>query len=478
MKLRYYICIDLKSFYASVECVDRGLDPLDTCLVVADKSRSDRTICLAVSPPLKKRGVPSRPRLFEVIRKVDEINALRRSKAPQRSFRGMSHFDSQLRHHPEKALSYIVAMPRMQRYIEMSRDIYGIYLQYIAPQDIHVYSIDEVMIDDPPYLSTYGMTPYTLAMTMIRDVYQKTGITATGGIGTNLYLSKVAMDIVAKALMPDPYGVRIAFLDETAYRRTLWGHQPLTDFWRIGPGSARRLSAHGLYTMGDIARLSLSDASLLYDWFGINAELLIDHAWGWESCRMSDIKRYIPKASSLGTSQVLPKPYSPENARLIAWEMTDELILDLARKRLVTDEVAITIGYERTQPQGFSRDLPPSGRSHGSARLAGWTHAGQPIMASMMALYDRLAHPYLWVRRMSVTAVHVRSQDIQDPVRQGFLFAEQTPLLDGDPREARLQEAALEVHHRFGRNALVKGRNLCKEAMTITRHGQIGGHHA
>lgn len=250
MKLRYYICIDLKSFYASVECVDRGLDPLDTCLVVADKSRSDRTICLAVSPPLKKRGVPSRPRLFEVIRKVDEINALRRSKAPQRSFRGMSHFDSQLRHHPEKALSYIVAMPRMQRYIEMSRDIYGIYLQYIAPQDIHVYSIDEVMIDATPYLSTYGMTPYTLAMTMIRDVYQKTGITATGGIGTNLYLSKVAMDIVAKALMPDPYGVRIAFLDETAYRRTLWGHQPLTDFWRIGPGSARRLSAHGLYPWG------------------------------------------------------------------------------------------------------------------------------------------------------------------------------------------------------------------------------------
>ena len=334
------------------------------------------------------------------------------------------------------------------------------------------------MIDATPYLSTYGMTPYTIAMTMIRDVYQKTGITATGGIGTNLYLSKVAMGIVAKALMPDPYGVRIAFLDETAYRRTLWGHQPLTDFWRIGPGSARRLSAHGLYTMGDIARLSLSDASLLYDWFGINAELLIDHAWGWESCRMSDIKRYIPKASSLGTSQVLPKPYSPENARLIAWEMTDELILDLARKRLVTDEVAITIGYERTQPQGFSRDLPPSGRSHGSARLAGWTHAGQPIMASMMALYDRLAHPYLWVRRMSVTAVHVRSQDIQDPVRQGFLFAEQTSLLDGDPREARLQEAALEVHRRFGRNALVKGRNLCKEAMTITRHGQIGGHHA
>ncbi|MDY2739315.1 MAG: DNA methylase [Acidaminococcus sp.] len=478
MKPHYYICIDLKSFYASVECVDRGLDPLDTCLVVADKSRSDRTICLAVSPPLKKRGVPGRPRLFEVIRKVDEINALRRSKAPQRSFRGMSHFDSQLRRHPEKALSYIVAMPRMQRYIEMSRDIYGIYLRYIAPQDIHVYSIDEVMIDATPYLSTYGMTPYTLAMTMIRDVLQKTGITATGGIGTNLYLSKVAMDIVAKALRPDPYGVRIAFLDETSYRRTLWGHQPLTDFWRIGPGSARRLSAHGLYTMGDIARLSLSDASLLYDWFGINAELLIDHAWGWESCRMSDIKRYIPKASSLGTSQVLPKPYSPENARMIAWEMTDELILDLARKRLVTDEVALTIGYDGRQPQGLSRDLPPSGRSHGSARLAGWTHAGQPIMASMMALYDRMAHPYLWVRRMSVTAVHVRSQDIQDPVEEVSLFAEQTPRLDEDPREARLQEAALEVHHRFGRNALVKGRNLCKEAMTITRHGQIGGHHA
>ena len=399
-----------------------------------------------------------------MIRKVDEINALRRSKAPQRSFRGMSHFDSQLRHHPEKALSYIVAMPRMQRYIEMSRDIYGIYLQYIAPQDIHVYSIDEVMIDATPYLSTYGMTPYTLAMTMIRDVYQKTGITATGGIGTNLYLSKVAMDIVAKALMPDPYGVRIAFLDETAYRRTLWGHQPLTDFWRIGPGSARRLSAHGLYTMGILPASVFPMPPFCMIGLASNRRAVSLIMLGWESCRMSDIKRYIPKASSLGTSQVLPKPYSPENARLIAWEMTDELILDLARKRLVTDEVAITIGYERTQPQGFSRDLPPSGRSHGSARLAGWTHAGQPIMASMMALYDRLAHPYLWVRRMSVTAVHVRSQDIQDPVRQGFLFAEQTSLLDGDPREARLQEAALEVHRRFGRNALVKGAQLMQRS--------------
>ncbi len=480
---RTYVCIDLKSFYASVECVERGLNPLDTCLVVADKSRSDRTICLAVSPPLKARGVPGRPRLFEANRRVGEINELRRSAAPGHAFTGRSCFDSELRRCPSLELDYITAMPRMKLYMEYSRRVYEIYLKYLAPEDIHVYSVDEVMMDVTPYLASYGLSAYALTRRIIQDVFDTTGITATGGIGTNLYLSKVAMDIVAKALPADACGVRIASLDEREYRRKLWNHRPLTDFWRIGPGYARRLEEHGLYTMGDIACLSAADDSLLYQLFGVNAELLIDHAWGWEPCRMEDIKQYQPKNSSLGAGQVLPKPYTPEKARMIVWEMTEQLILDLVDKKMVTDEVVLTIGYDHCQPEGmtgsvavnlYGRLLPP--HSHGSSRIGAWTSSGKVIQRHMMALFDRIIHPYYLVRRITVVAAHVRRWKDLRSVGMASLFEEETIL--PTQKERRLQETALALHHRFGKNALLKGRNLCADAMTMVRNGQVGGHRA
>ena len=346
MRQHTYIAIDLKSFYASVECRDRGLDPLDTNLVVADESRTDKTICLAVTPTLKSFGISGRARLFEVKQRVQEVNADRKRKLRGREFAGSSHFYSELSKDPSLALDFIIAPPRMAYYMEYSTRIYEIYMKYVAPEDIIVYSIDEVFMDVTDYLQTYRMSPRDLAMKMILEVLETTGITATAGIGTNLYLCKVAMDVMAKHIPSDENGVRIAFLDEMTYRRELWSHRPITDFWRVGRGYAKKLETYGIYTMGDVARCSEQNEELLYRLFGKNAELLIDHAWGWEPCTVEAVKAYRPESSSLGSGQVLQCPYDAEKAKLVVREMADALSLDLVEKRLVTDQIVITVGYD------------------------------------------------------------------------------------------------------------------------------------
>ena len=498
---RSYIAIDLKSFYASVECNERGLDPLTTNLVVADKSRTDKTICLAVSPSLKSFGVSSRPRLFEVLRKVEEINAERRMKAPGHKLVGESNDLNELKSHPETALSFIVATPRMAYYLEYSTLVYSVYLKYIAPEDIHVYSIDEVFIDATKYLRTYGMTPHELAMTMIRDVLRETGITATAGIGTNLYLSKVAMDIVAKKLPADKDGVRIAELDEMSYRRELWDHRPLSSFWRIGRGISSRLEAKGIRTMGDIARTSLTKRGedMLYRMFGINAELLIDHAWGWEPCRMEDIKAYRPGSSSLSSGQVLPRPYSFEKAKLVTREMTDLLVLDLSEKKLATDQIVLTIGYESLDSQNinsleayegevsddwYGRKVPK--RSHGTVNLDRKTFSTMLIEEAVMDLYDRIVDKDLYIRRINVTACRLVSEGILNEENS----CEQLSMLDQIngkaedlqqkelAKERRRQEAVLRIKQKFGKNSILRGMDLDEDATTIARNCQIGGHKA
>jgi DNA polymerase V len=479
MEQRSYVSIDLKSFYASVECVERGLDPLNTCLVVADKSRTDKTICLAVSPPLKARGVPGRPRLFEVIRRVEDLNKLRLTRAPGKQFHDSSYIDSELKADPSLKLDYITATPRMKLYMDYSRRIYGIYLRYLAPEDIHVYSVDEVMMDVTPYRAMYRLTPYELTRVMLNDVYHETGITATAGIGTNLYLSKVGMDIVAKSMQPDAYGMRIASLNEMDYRRQLWDHRPLTDFWRIGPGYASKLEAHGLYTMGDIARFSLTSEAQLYKMFGINAELLIDHAWGWEPCTMKDIKAYRPRENSLGSGQVLPKPYSAEGARLIVREMMDALALSLTEKGVVTNEVVLTLGYEHKVSDlsaGFF-DF----RAHGSQRLKGFTDSVSLLTRTALALYDRIVNPYRQIRRVNVTVLHVRDRTaaiMEERMLPSLFGTEETLAAMPSLREDRLQQAAVELHHRFGRSCLFKASSLCEGARTLERNQQVGGHRA
>ena len=423
-----YIAIDLKSFYASVECMERGLNPLTTNLVVADESRTEKTICLAVSPSLKAYGISGRARLFEVVQKVKEVNARRRGQAPGRRFLGESFDDTALKSDPSLAVSYITAPPRMAYYIEYSTRIYNVYLKYIAPEDMHVYSIDEVMIDAAQYLKTYGLTARELAVKIIRDVLETTGITATAGIGTNLYLCKIAMDIVAKHIAPDRYGVRIAELDEMSYRRMLWSHRPLTDFWRVGRGYARKLEGCGLYTMGDIARCSLgSDADyyneeLLYRLFGVNAELLIDHAWGWEPCTLADIKAYKPDTNSIVSGQVLQCPYSFDKARLVLREMVDSLALNLVDKGLVTDQLVLTIGYDienlsdpniRNQYQGevtvdrYGRRIPK--HAHGTANLDCHTSSSILMTDAATALFDRIVNRKLLVRRLSLSANRIVS---------------------------------------------------------------------
>ena len=352
MNEKQYLCIDLKSFYASVECIERGLDPMTTNLVVADKARTEKTICLAVSPSLKKYGIPGRARLFEAVQKVKEANSQRKICAPNRRFIGSSYNATELNEHPELAIDYITAPPRMAHYMEYSTRIYQVYLKYVAPEDIHVYSIDEVFIDLTPYLKKGEITAHDMAIKMIRDVLATTGITATAGIGTNLYLAKIAMDITAKHMPADKDGVRIAELDEMSYRHQLWDHRPLTDFWRVGPGYASKLEAHGIYTMGDVALCSVGKESeyynedLLYKLFGINAELLIDHAWGWEPCTIAEIKAYKPSTNSICSGQVLQCPYDAEKARLVVKEMADLLVLDIVEKKLVTDQIVLTIGYD------------------------------------------------------------------------------------------------------------------------------------
>ncbi|MBR0139157.1 MAG: DNA methylase [Firmicutes bacterium] len=503
-KQRSYIAIDLKSFYASVECADRDLDPLDANLVVADAERTEKTICLAVSPSLKSWGVPGRPRLFEVVQKVKEINALRLEKAPGHRFTGKSCFHHELIADPSLELDYIVAVPRMAHYMRCSTAIYQTYLKYIAPEDIHVYSIDEVFIDATDYLRTYGMSAHELAMTMIRDVLGNTGITATAGIGTNLYLSKIAMDIVAKKMPPDRDGVRIAELDEMSYRRQLWTHRPLTDFWRVGRGYASKLEQRGIYTMGDIARCSLGRPSdyhneqLLYDLFGINAELLVDHAWGWEPCTMKDIKSYRSESSSLSTGQVLEGPYRYDKALLIAKEMAEVLSMDLVAKDLVTKQIVLTVGYdvENLAPDkkgSFTGELTADNygrlmprQAHGSINLSRYTSSTEMIMEAVAELFSRIVDRNLTVRRMYVVAAGTITEDMvpkgsgeeqlsifTDYAEEERKRAEEEEKLK---EEKQMQQAMLAIRRKYGKNAIVKGLNLEEGGTTIKRNGQVGGH--
>ena len=489
-----YFAIDLKSFFASVECVERGLDPLNTNLVVADAERTEKTICLAVTPSLKQYGVPGRPRLFEVVQKIGEVNALRREKAPGRKFSGASVFHSELDENPALSVDYIVAPPRMARYMYHSARIYEIYLKYVAPEDIHVYSIDEVFIDATPYLH-HGVTARSMLQRILLDVVKTTGITATAGIGTNLYLCKVAMDIVAKKAPPDENGVRIAFLDEHSYREQLWDHKPLTDFWRVGRGYQRKLRKHGLTTMGDIARCSMGkpgefhNEALLYRLFGVNAELLIDHAWGWESCTLADIKAYRPQSSSLCSGQVLHCPYDAQKAGLIVREMTDLLVLDLVEKGLVTDQVTLTVGYDienladpvrRSRYTGevvtdfYGRLIPK--HAHGTVNFDRKTASTQEITQGVMALYDRIVDKTLLVRRLQLSACRLgREADVGKGYVQLDLFTD-SAAEEKREREIRRQRAVLTIRRKFGKNAIFKGMNLEEGATAMERNRQIGGH--
>ena len=493
MKERTCIAIDLKSFYASVECVDRGLDALATHLVVADASRTEKTICLAVSPSLKSYGIPGRARLFEVVQAVAKINAERRRHAPGRRFRGKSTRHPELLADPTLELDYIVAPPRMAHYMEVSSRIYGIYLRYIAPEDIHVYSIDEVFIDATDYLKTYKLNAHQLALRLVREVLHETGITATAGIGPNLYLCKIAMDIEAKHAPADQDGVRIAELDEASYRRKYWTHRPLTDFWRIGHGIAARLEANGLFTLGDVARCSLGkpwehyNEDLLYKLFGVNAELLIDHAWGWEPCTMEDIKAYKPSANSMSAGQVLAEPYTFKKAKLVVREMTDQLVLDLVEKGLVTDQMVLSIGYDteslkdpalRSRYRGpvaadwYGRAVPKP--AHGSVNLKRPSSSTRLITDAVMDLFDRIVDPDLLVRRMYVVAAHVMDENKVAGI-QLDLFEEPGE----DPgRERNRQEAILAIRRKFGKNAILKGMNFDEGATARERNQQIGGHKA
>lgn len=502
MKQRTYVAIDLKSFYASVECRERGLDPLDTNLVVADESRTDKTICLAVSPSLKSYGIPGRPRLFEVVQQVKEANMGRRYSAPGHRLNGRSCFLSELNASPELAIDYIIAPPRMAYYMQYSTRIYDIYLKYIAPEDIIVYSIDEVFVDVTDYLNTYQLSAKDLAMKMIQDVLETTGITATAGIGTNLFLCKVAMDIVAKHIPADKNGVRIAELDEMGFRRKLWSHQPLTDFWRVGRGYAKKLEAHGMFTMGDVARCSVNNEDLLYKLFGKNAELLIDHAWGWEPCTVEAVKAYRPENNSLGSGQVLHQPYTAEKARLVLREMADLLSLDLVSKRLATNQIVVTIGYDREnlstlaqkkQYRGevakdhYGREVPK--HSHGRQNLERYTSSTKQIVDAATALFDRIADKTLLVRRLNIVATHVIPEGEAPKMEPGFeqldLFtdyaAEQAKREKEDAelsRERKRQEAVLAIKKKFGKNAILKGMNLEEGATARDRNAQIGGHKA
>ena len=507
MSDRIYIAIDLKSFYASVECIERGLDPLTTNLVVADASRTEKTICLAVSPSLKKYGIPGRARLFEVVQKVREVNIERMEKAPGRRFAGASFDAEELAHSPELEVTYIAAVPRMAYYMEYSTRIYDVYLRYVAPEDMHVYSIDEVFIDATTYLKTYKMTARELALKMIRDVLQETGVTATAGIGSNMYLCKVAMDIVAKKIPPDKDGVRIAELDEMSYRKLLWNHVPLTDFWRVGKGYAKKLTENGLYTMGDIARCSLGkpndyhNEELLYKLFGINAELLIDHAWGWEPTTIAQIKAYKPQKNSIGSGQVLHCAYTADKAKIIVKEMTDLLVLDLVDKGLVTDQIVLTVGYDidnlsnpaiRNKYRGeittdhYGRQTPK--HAHGTSNLPSMTSSTKMIMQAVEELYDRIINPDLLVRRINLVAARVISEkDVveRDSFEQMDLFTDYTALEEERKleqqeleKEKRMQQAVLDIKKKFGKNAVLKGMNFEEGATTRERNGQIGGHKA
>ena len=499
MKDRTYLAIDLRSFYASVECVERGLDPLTTNLVVADLSRTEKTICLAVTPSLKAWGISGRARLFEVVQRVKEVNARRLRSAPGRQFSGSSSDDTELKTNPGLAVDYIVAPPRMAHYIDWSTRVYSVYLKYIAPEDIVSYSIDEVFMDVTNYLDTYKLTARELARKIVLDVLETTGITATAGIGPNLYLCKVAMDIMAKHIRPDQHGVRIAKLTEMSYRRLLWEHRPLTDFWRVGPGYAKKLEWCGLYTMGDIARCSVENEELLYKLFGVNAELLVDHAWGWEPCTIADIKAYKPESKSIGSGQILQCPYSYDEARLVVKEMADQLALDLVDKGLVTDQLVLTVGYDRdnlSDPKKrqaycgevttdrYGRAVPK--HAHGTANLEEYTASTRRIISASLELFDRIIDRDLLVRRFYLTATRV-ADEASAPDKKAFeqidLFTdyaakqEQEALESADlEREKKVQRAMLDIKRKYGKNAILKGMNLQEGATAKNRNNMIGGH--
>ena len=491
---RSYIAIDLKSFYASVECIERGLDPMDTCLVVADPTRTEKTICLAVSPALKAYGTGGRPRLFEVVQKVREVNNHRGTK-------GKSYSAKILNGDHEFAVDYVIAPPQMQLYIDYSARIYDIYQHFIAPEDIHVYSIDEVFIDATAYRDIYKMTSHELAMTIIRTVLKETGITATAGIGTNLYLSKVAMDIVAKKMPPDQDGVRIAELDEMTYRKELWDHLPLTDFWRVGRGYAKSLAEYNIFTMGDIARCSLTNENLLYRLFGINAELLIDHAWGWEPVTMEEVKSYRPETKSMSSGQVLQEPYTAEKARTVVLEMADAISFDLLDQRVVTDQIVLTIGYDvesltnkeiKTKYKGkikrdfYGRNVPV--HSHGTINIEKPTSSSRILIDKVAELYDRIVNPDLLIRRLTLSINHLIDENKVNKQKYAFqpdLFSDYEEILkqkniqeDRLSKERRGQEALLSLRKKFGKNAVLRGLNYAEGATQKERNRQIGGHKA
>ncbi|MBO4307555.1 MAG: DNA methylase [Bacteroidales bacterium] len=501
-----YIAIDLKSFYASVECVERGLDPLSTNLVVADNSRTKKTICLAVSPSLKAYGISGRARLFEVVQRLKEVNFDRQSKADNYRFTGKSINDNELKKNNNLAVDYIAAPPRMAHYIDYSTRIYNIYLKYIAPEDIHVYSIDEVFIDATNYLKTYRMSAHELTMTMVSDVLKQTGITATAGIGPNMYLCKVAMDIDAKHMPADESGVRISELDEISYRRKLWNHRPLTDFWRIGHGIARKLEQNEIYTMGQVARCSIDNEQLLYKLFGVNAELLIDHAWGWEPCTMEMVKKYRPQVNSLSTSQVLQSPYTAQKARIITQEMSDAIALDLVEKRIVSNQMTLTVNYDvesldnaviRSRYKGeividyYGRMVPKP--AHGTVNFPNHTSSAKQITQALLELYDSIVNPDMLVRRITISTNNVikESEVVKSSVcsspeaLQLDLFTDYEALSKQKEKdsktlkkERKMQEALIGIKRKYGKNAILKGLNLEEGATAKERNRQIGGHKA
>ena len=493
---KIYIAIDLKSFYASVECRERGLDPITTNLVVADNNRTEKTICLAVTPSLKSYGIPGRARLFEVVQKVKEVNIERKRKAPNQSFTGTSYDDIALKKNSDLELSYIIAPPRMSYYMKYSSKIYNVYLKYFAPEDIYVYSIDEVFIDITHYLKTYNMKPRELVTKVIQDVYKTTGITATAGIGTNLYLCKVAMDIVAKHVKPDKNGVRIAGLDEITYRKLLWNHRPLTDFWRVGKGYAKKLEERRIFTMGDVARISIRNEDLLYKLFGVNAELLIDHAWGYEPCTIKQIKAYKPTTNSISTGQVLHCPYNYEKTKIIVKEMTESLALDLVQKKLVTDQIVLEIGYDidnLTNPNirnlyngeitidRYGRSVPK--HAHGTVNIDHKTSSSKILIEKVMSLYERIINNNLLVRRITITAnkVENESEVKGNPYEQIDLFVDYKELENKrkkEQAEKEIQKAMLDIKCKYGKNAILKGMNFEEGGTTRQRNEQIGGHKA
>lgn len=491
---KIYVAIDLKSFYASVECKERGLDPITTNLVVADSSRTEKTICLAVSPALKSYGIPGRARLFEVVQKVKEVNIYRKRKATNRTFTGSSYSDIELKKNKSLELSYIIAPPRMAYYMKYSSKIYNIYLKYFSSDDIYVYSIDEVFIDVTHYLKTYNMRAKELVTKVIQDVYQTTGITATAGIGTNLYLCKIAMDIVAKHVKPDENGVRIAGLDEMAYRKLLWGHRPLTDFWRVGKGYTKKLEEHGMYTMGDVARMSVKNEDLLYKLFGVNAELLIDHAWGWESVTIESIKAYRPATNSICSGQVLHCPYNYENTKIIVKEMTELLALDLVEKGLVTNQIVLEVGYDvdnlknqaisslyngEITTDKYGRKVPK--HAHGTINIDHQTASSKVLTGYIIKLYEQIVNKQLLVRRINITVNNVVNENMvktsdYEQINLFVDYAEVNEKRKKEEAEKEIQKTMIGIKSKYGKNAILKGMNLQKEGTTIERNRQIGGH--